>query len=160
MNGACHVVDLPYVFGQYKMLEGSICPKDPPGNAALCAAVTRAWTNFAYSGDPNTAPPHKPPLAQDNTDAGTSTDTDGGPLPTLHTLPPWPALSASDPDRAMILDVPLSAAHTQSVRLHEHFPTLWRIAKENARALWFHRPPGGGSVGEVAAKERALQSNL
>lgn len=27
MHGACHVVDLPYVFGQYKMLAGSICPK-------------------------------------------------------------------------------------------------------------------------------------
>lgn len=114
----------------------------------LCAAVVRAWTNFAYSGDPNTAPAHKPPLAQD------------AHTPTPHTLPPWPALSAADPDRLMVLDVPLSASHTQSVRLHEHFPTLWRIAQENERALWFHRAPGGPNGGEVAAKEKALQSNL
>ncbi len=44
---------------------GSICPKDDEGNAGLCAAVVRAWTNFARSGDPNTAPEGKPPLAQD-----------------------------------------------------------------------------------------------
>lgn len=123
-------------------------PTDEPANYGLCAAVTRAWTNFAYSGDPNTAPSHKPPLAQDATGGAT------------HTLPPWPALSAADPDRVMILDVPLSASHTQTVKIHEHFPTLWRIAQENARALWFHRPPKGASSGEVAAKEKALQSNL
>ncbi len=82
-------------------------------------------------------------------------------------LPPWPALSHADPDRCMVLDVPLAASHTQSVKLHEHFPTLWRIAGENARSLWFHRPPqaaaaaaGAGAAASVAATERALQSNL
>lgn len=119
-------------------------PQDEEGSASLCAAVVRAWTNFAASGDPNTAPPHKPP----------------GPLAPTAVLPPWPALTPADPDRCMVLDVPLAASHTQAVRIHEHFPVLWAVAKENARALWFHRAPKGGTAGEMAAKERVLQSNL
>lgn len=134
MNGACHAIDLPYVFGSVKPMSGVMCPADVHENEALSGAVTRAWTNFARTGNPNNQ-------------AGTADDA--------HVLPEWPALTATEAHQTMILDVPLSTCRIQEVALHEAFPDLWKIALENARALWFHRSPPSGSE-----TERTMQSNL
>lgn len=60
----------------------------------------------------------------------------------------------------MILDVPLSASHTQAVKIHEHFPALWKIANENARALWFHRSHDSVARAKAATPEPAQEKNL
>jgi len=134
MNGACHAIDLPYVFGSVKPMSGGMCPADVPANEALSGAVTRAWANFARTGDPNGS-------------EGKNGDA--------HVLPKWPALLRAKAHQTMILGVPLSTCRIQEVALHEAFPVLWKVAVENARALWFHRSPPLGSD-----TEKAIQSNL
>ncbi|GAB5035292.1 carboxylesterase [Nannochloropsis oceanica] len=135
MNGACHAIDLPYVFGGVKAMSGAMCPADVRANEALSCAVTRAWANFAKTGDPNTC-------SEDKKDD-------------LHVLPIWPVLSPAEAHQTMILDVPLSSCRIQEVALHQVFPELWKMTVENARALWFHRPPPSGSD-----TEKTIQSNL
>lgn len=135
MNGACHAIDLPYVFGGVKAMSGAMCPADVRANEGLSGAVTRAWANFARTGDPNTC------------SEGKKDDP--------HVLPEWPALLPVEAHQTMILDVPLSSCRIQEVALHQVFPELWKMAIENARALWFHRPPPSGSDTEMT-----IQSNL
>ncbi len=136
MNGACHAIELPYVFGGVKPMSGGMCPADVAANEVTAAGVMTAWTNFAKTGNPD--------------DHSQNVDRT---YP--HILPPWPALTKAQPHQVMILDVPLSACRIQSVPLHEAFPELWKITLENSRALWFHRAPPSGSE-----TEKAMQSNL
>lgn len=144
MNGACHAIDLAYVFGSVKPMSGGLCPADIPSNASLSAAVISAWTNFARTGDPNFQSGEEKKYL-DIADAGSESTV----------LPDWPHLTANAPHQVMILDVPLSACRIQEVDLHLTFPELWKIVLKNGRALWFHRPPPSGSK-----TERAMQSNL
>lgn len=112
MGGACHAIDLPYVFGSYRVF-GRLCPADAEGNATLAQAVVKAWANFAKNGDPNTT---------------TTTSSSEPPH-----LPTWPPLTSSDLSKLMIIDLPLSNSRVQSVKLHEAFPEMWKIALEDAR---------------------------
>lgn len=54
--GACHALDLPFVFGTLPAASGpdALAGEDPP--AALSAAMLAAWTGFAATGDPGWAP--------------------------------------------------------------------------------------------------------
>ena len=137
MNGACHAIDLPYVFGSTRAMSGSMCPADVEANAKLSEGVMTAWTNFAKTGDPNDH--------SKNVDATSE-----------HVLPEWPALTPTETHQVMILDIPLSACRIQKVPIHESFPELWNITLDNSRALWFHKAPPK----EDRQVEKALVSNL
>ena len=118
MGGACHFLDIPYVFGAYKIM-GCLCPNQVEANSLTSQAVIKAWTNFAQTGDPNLSSKIAP--ATETTNKKTAT------------LPPWPRWSASEGSKVMIIDVPLSLSRVQSMKVHEAFPELWKIAAEDAR---------------------------
>ena len=53
--GACHGLDIPLVFGNLDSggMIGQLLGADPPGSVrAVSAAMQRAWTSFAHTGDP------------------------------------------------------------------------------------------------------------
>ncbi len=50
--GACHALELGFVFGTYGQGGGQFFGAAQPGAAALSDAMVTAWTNFAKTGNP------------------------------------------------------------------------------------------------------------
>ncbi|HEY2734717.1 MAG TPA: carboxylesterase family protein, partial [Polyangiales bacterium] len=51
--GACHALEIPFVFGQMATLFGRTFAGDEPAGAHLSELMSNAWANFARNGDPN-----------------------------------------------------------------------------------------------------------
>jgi carboxylesterase type B len=131
-NGAHHAIDLPYVFGSYK-LWGRLVPHDMSANHELSIRVIRAWTNFARCGDPNgdgTDEGHKEAKSEREPEA------EKGPH-----LPHWPRVSrgAAGPE-VMVLDQPWSSSRVQHIPMAQALPTTYQVMETCGKACWFHRP--------------------
>jgi para-nitrobenzyl esterase len=51
--GACHGLEIPFVFDNLGRSGVNLFTGDPPGGQELATAMHRAWLAFARGGDPN-----------------------------------------------------------------------------------------------------------
>lgn len=110
---AAHLVDLPYLFGNWRQWKPVVPARTVPAREhdLLCEALQHAWASFAKTGDPS-GPHPWPALPLGQKKPGGEEEEE---LPELQ----W--------------ELPFQA-RVQACGLRQASPTLWRLVERNTRA--------------------------